>query len=229
MQESTPHSPILNTSDPRILTRPSSYHNPAPPESKPWHAHLTLDVILHVLSRSVFHPFICFLVPLCLRAQLTPYTHPAFIYSTAWACVVSAWWVLASVNQRVAYGRPRAVRFGNEGAVEEEEDEDGDGAGEEVVLITGGCNGLGRLLAEIFGLRGIGVAVLDVREPEGGREKVEEEEGWRWYQCDVGKWEEVERVREQVERDVCICYLLPVNLLSNSQCINSIHALHLRC
>ena len=133
------------------------------------------------------------------------------------------------MNQRVAYGRPRAVRFGNEGAVEEEEDEDGDGAGEEVVLITGGCNGLGRLLAEIFGLRGIGVAVLDVREPEGGREKVEEEEGWRWYQCDVGKWEEVERVREQVERDVCICYLLPVNLLSNSQCINSIHALHLRC
>ena len=38
---------------------------------KPWHAHLTLDLALHVLGRSVFHPFICFLVPLCLRAQLT--------------------------------------------------------------------------------------------------------------------------------------------------------------
>jgi NAD(P)-dependent dehydrogenase (short-subunit alcohol dehydrogenase family) len=184
-------------------------------ESNPWHAHLTLDLILHVLSRSVFHPFICFLVPLCLRAQLTPYSHPAFIYTTLWACLVSAWWLLAIVNRRVAYGRSREVSFGNN-------DED-DERVEEVVLITGGCNGLGRLLAEIFGLRGIGVAVLDVREPEGGREKMEEEEGWRWYECDVGKWEDVERVKAEVERDVCIC--LPVDSLRNNECNTSIHAL----
>jgi hypothetical protein len=186
---------------------------------KPWHAHLTFDLILHVLSRSVFHPFICFLVPLCLRSQLTPYTHPAFIYTTAWACVVSAWWVLAIVNQRIAYGRPREVRFGND---ERGKDDDG-GDEEEVVVITGGCSGLGRLLAEIFGLRGIGVAVLDIREPEGGREKVEEEEGWRWYECDVGKWEEVERVKGEVERNVCIC--LPVDSLSGIECNDFIHAL----
>jgi hypothetical protein len=128
---------------------------------------------------------------------------------------VSAWWILAIVNHKIAYGRPREVRFGRE---EKDEDNDGDdgeegGGAEEVVLITGGCNGLGRLLAEIFGLRGIGVAVLDIQEPEGGKEKVEEEEGWRWYECDVGNWEDVERVRGQVERDVCI--YSPVRLLSN--------------
>src|SRR5271168_3877073 len=81
---------------------------------KPWHTHLTFDLIVQVLSRSVFHPFICFLVPLCLRAQLTSYSHPAFVYTTAWACMVSVWWLLAIANHRLAYGRPRAVRFGNE-------------------------------------------------------------------------------------------------------------------
>ena len=205
---------------PKNQARPSSF----PPSTaatatqprsrdKPWHAYLTFDLIVHVLSRSVFHPFICFLVPLCLRAQLTPYSHPAFIYTTAWACVVSAWWILAIVNHKIAYGRPREVRFGRKGKDEDNDDNDDEEGAEEVVLITGGCNGLGRLLAEIFGLRSIGVAVLDIQEPEGGKEKVEEEEGWRWYECDVGNWEDVERVRGQVERDVCI--YSPVCLLSN--------------
>jgi hypothetical protein len=143
------------------------------------------------------------------------YSHPAFIYATAWACVVSAWWILAMMNHKIAYGTPREVRFNREG---KDEDNDDEGA-EEVVLITGGCNGLGRLLAKIFGLRGIGVAVLDIQEPEGGKEKMEEEEGWRWYECDVGNWEDVERVRGQVERDVCICP--PVCLLSNDAFLTS--------
>jgi NAD(P)-dependent dehydrogenase (short-subunit alcohol dehydrogenase family) len=120
--------------------------------------------------------------------------------------------VLAIVNQRIAYGKPREIRFGKS-----EADDDGDeDSMEEVVIITGGCNGLGRLLAEIFGLRGVGVAVLDVREPEGGKEKMEEEEGWRWYECDVGRWEDVERVRAEVERDVCI------RLLVDSLIINAV-------
>jgi hypothetical protein len=195
------------TSNPRLLHRPS----------KPWHAHLTLDLILLVLARSVFHPFICLLIPLCLRAQLTPYSHLAFIYSTLWACLVSVWWLLAAVNRRIAYGKPRKVRFGKS----EVDDDDGDGT-EEVVLITGGCNGLGRLLAEIFGLRGVGVAVLDVREPEGGSEKMEEEEGWRWYECDVGRWEDVQRVRAEVERDVCI--RLHTDLLIDHECHVSMNA-----
>jgi NAD(P)-dependent dehydrogenase (short-subunit alcohol dehydrogenase family) len=107
------------------------------------------------------------------------------------------------MNHRIAYGKPRKVRFGTEANDEDNDDDDDEGA-EEVVLITGGCNGLGRLLAEVFGLRGVGVAALDIQEPEGGKEKVEEEEGWKWYECDVGNWEDVERVRGQVERDVCI-------------------------
>ena len=209
MAKTEPGTPIRLSSPRSVVPR-----NETGAFDKPWHAHLTLDLILHVLSRSVFHPFICFLVPLCLRAQLTPYSHPAFVYTTAWAGAVSLWWLLAIVNHRVAYGRPRQVRFGNEERRADEEDEEEKRA-EEVVLITGGCNGLGRLLAEIFGLRGIGVAVLDIREPEGGREKMEEEEGWRFYECDVGNWEDVERVKTEVERDVCI--ILPSHCFSGKK------------
>lgn len=201
MKENTPSlSPSATAT---VTTRASTK-----PE-KPWHQHLTLDLVVLILSRSVFHPFICFLVPLCLRAQLTPYAHPAFIYTTVWAVAVSVWWVLAGVSHRAAYGQPRTVRFGRDdvsGRDVEDEDED-EGDEEEVVLITGGCNGLGRLLAEIFGLRGVGVAVLDVREPEGGKERAEEDEGWKWYRCDVGNMEDVQRVKIEIEKDVCILFL----------------------
>lgn len=120
------------------------------------------------------------------------------------------------VDRRAAYGKPRVVNFGDQqedgggvvqGVEEDDEEEDGEGeecSREEVILITGGCSGLGRLLAEIFGLRGLGVAVLDVKEPEGGKERAEEEEGWKWYRCDVGDLEDVQRVKGEVQRDVCI-------------------------
>ena len=73
----------------------------------------------------------------------------------------------------------------------------------EVVVITGGGSGLGRLIAEVLGRRGVAVAVLDVREPEGGGVE-EEEEGWRWYRCDVSRRGRVEGVRGVIERDVCM-------------------------
>jgi hypothetical protein len=41
-------------------------------------------------------------------------------------------------------------------------------------VITGGCNGLAQLLVETFGPCVVGVAALDVREPEDGKEKMEE-------------------------------------------------------
>ena len=192
-----------------IPTRKVTTNVKSRPE-KPWHQYLTLDLIVFILERSVFHPFICFLVPLCLRAQLTPYSHPAFIYTTAWAVVVSVYWVLSVVNHRLAYGKPRHVNFGSPQTNEDEEDderEEEDGEQEEVVLITGGCSGLGRLLAEIFGMRGVSVAVLDVREPEGGTQRAEDEEGWKWYRCDVGNAAEVRRVKLEVERDVCILFI----------------------
>ena len=180
----TPNAEKL-TSNPPVMKTIESYSRPRAPhqESKPWQAYITLDTILLVLSRSIFHPFVCFLIPLCLRAQLTPYTHPSFILSVAWAVLVTISHILAIFNHRIAYGRPREVDLE-----------------EEVVVITGGCSGLGRLIAEIYGMRGVSVAVLDIKEPEKG---AEDEEGWTWYKCDVGKRKEGERVKGKIEADVC--------------------------
>ncbi len=73
-----------------------------------------------------------------------------------------------------------------------------------VLVAGGGGNGLGRLFAEVYAMKGVrGVAVLDVRVPEQGAEREEwEERGIRWFRCDVGRREEVERVRGQILKEV---------------------------
>jgi len=94
------------------------------------------------------------------------------------------------VDQRLAWGPPRKLDWENE-----------------VVVITGGSGGLGRVLAEMFGRRGVSVAVLDVREPED-----QESEGWQnchFYHCDVGDPEAVSKVKEEIERDVRSSSTLP--------------------
>jgi len=71
------------------------------------------------------------------------------------------------------------------------------------VVITGGASGLGKVIAEMYGMRGVSVAVLDVRVPdEEEREKSEALEHVRFYRCDVGRLEEVQRARGQIEEDV---------------------------
>lgn len=72
--------------------------------------------------------------------------------------------------------------------------------GGEVVVITGGGSGLGECMAEIFGFRGVSVAVIDKRlgQWKGGNT----EGGVRGYECDVGDREEVERVWRRISEDV---------------------------
>lgn len=72
---------------------------------------------------------------------------------------------------------------------------------EEVVVITGGASGLGRVLAQTFGMRGASVAVLDVVKPrEGEREGLD---GVQFYECDVGDVKAVKGARGRIEKDVC--------------------------
>lgn len=73
-------------------------------------------------------------------------------------------------------------------------------------MITGGGSGLGECVAEIFGFRGVSVAVMD----KGlGRWKGENTEGGvRGYECDVGDREEVEMVWRRIVEDVCVVFFL---------------------
>ncbi len=168
-----------------ITTTPQRRPHPAP---KAWTQHLTLDLISHILTRSLFHPFICFLIPLCLLARHWPVSSRGIVYTSAWACAVTLYHTLAVWNHRLAYGRARVVNL---------EDE--------VVLVAGGGDGLGRLFAEVYAMKGArAVAVLDLSVPqERGAEREEwEERGVRWFRCDAGSREEVERVKGRIFKEV---------------------------
>lgn len=146
-------------------------------------SHLTLDLLVHVLQNSLLHPFIAWLIPLCLRSLSIPYSHPHFRYACLYATFITVLAVLQRIDRRLAWGAPRKLDWENE-----------------VVVITGGAGGLGRVLAEMFGRRGVSVAVLDVREPEERGS-----EGWQnccFYKCDVGDPEAVLKVKGEIEKDV---------------------------
>ncbi|KAL6855321.1 hypothetical protein ACO1O0_006462 [Amphichorda felina] len=146
----------------------------------PWFAPLSVDLILKVLNVTLLHPFISWLIPLCLRARTVKWEAPPMVAAFAWAGLVSLAWVAAAVNRRVAYGLPREVDLG-----------------EEVIVVTGGAGGVGLLLAEVYGMRGASVAVLDVAEMEDG-----EARGVTYYRCDVGDKEQLARVAKEIERDL---------------------------
>ncbi|KAI4129982.1 MAG: hypothetical protein LQ347_003552, partial [Umbilicaria vellea] len=153
---------------------------PVSPAEKAWHHHLTLDLLLHVFSKSIFHPFVAWMIPLCLRAQATAYTAPSFIYTTAYAAFLTLLYFLSIFNQRIAYGAPREVDLTDE-----------------VIVITGGASGLGLCIAEMYGMKGASVAVMDVKEVDEGTGV----EGVEFYTCDVGNREQVDRTWARIVQD----------------------------
>ncbi|KAL7799804.1 hypothetical protein V8C37DRAFT_365526 [Trichoderma ceciliae] len=157
---------------------PASYSRP--PQHDSWFAPLSIDLIIKVLNITIFHPFICWLIPLCLRAQTTRWEAPPMIGAMAWAIFISLCWIAGAANQRIAHGPPREVDLS-----------------EEVIVVTGGASGLGMLIAEVYGMRGASVAVLDVNEMENG-----EARGVTYYRCDVSDKARVAEVAEEIEKDL---------------------------
>lgn len=109
--------------------------------------------------------------------------------------------VVRGANARLAYGAAREIDWGDE-----------------VVVVTGGAGGLGGCLAEIFALRGVGVGVLDVG---GSPERVGgmgdgDGEGVRYYHCDVGDQEQVERTWGRIVRELGT----PTVLINNAAVVN---------
>ncbi|EFZ02215.1 short chain dehydrogenase family protein [Metarhizium robertsii] len=158
----------------------SSRNYPRPPQRDSWFAPLSVDLIVKVLNVTFLHPFVCWMIPLCFRAQTVRWEAPRMIASIAWATFITLCWMAGVVNQRIAYGLPREVDLS-----------------EEVIVITGGASGLGMLVAEVYGMRGASVAVLDVNEMENG-----EARGVTYYKCDVGDKAQVKKVADEIERDL---------------------------
>ncbi|CAK4032538.1 short-chain dehydrogenase reductase family [Lecanosticta acicola] len=163
---------------------------------KPWYHHITLDLFVKVLSNSLFHPFVAWIVPLCLRAVQAPYDSTEFVSACVYASCITLLWMLSIVNNRVAYGLPREMDWD-----------------EEVVVITGGASGLGKTMAEMYGMRGASVAIIDIAKPEKESDGLA---GVQAYQCDVGDAEALERVKEQIEKDLGT----PTILINNAGVVN---------
>lgn len=173
--------------------------------SNKWHQYLTIDLLARVAERSLFHPFIAWLIPLCLRAQAASYTSTAFVATSAYAVFVTLVAILGVSNKRIAYGLPRELDWD-----------------EEVVVITGGANGLGKIIAQMYGMRGASVAVLDVKSPDKDDEG---SAGIHFYQCDVGGAQAVEKAKAQIEQDVCRC-LSTIKLITTALRETDCSALH---
>lgn len=158
----------------------SSRAPPRLPQQDSWFAPFSIDLLLKVLNVTFLHPFVAWMIPLCFRAQAMPWETPQMLLSIAWAVLVTLSWMAGIVNRRVAHGMPREVNLE-----------------EEVIVITGGASGVGMLIAEMYGMRGASVAVLDVNEMEH-----EEARGVSWYRCDVSDKAQVAKVAAEIERDV---------------------------
>lgn len=139
------------------------------------------------------------MIPLCLRARAVSYASSSFSISVAYATLLTILYFLSHLNGRIAYGRPRTVDLS-----------------EEVIVITGGASGLGLLIAEVYGMRGASVAVLDIRELEN-----QEARGVEYYKCDVGDRVQVAAAAKQIERDVGL-------LFSASDCPHTLMLLYMK-
>ena len=162
---------------------PKSFDRP----DEPWHHYLTIDLIWYVFGYTIFHPFVSWVVVLCLRAQYTPYGNLEMRLATAWAILMSIIGIFGLLSDRIAFGPPREVDLA-----------------EEVIVVTGGVEGLGALLAETYGMRNANIAVLDTKKVD---DEVSENTGVLYYECDVSDAKQVEAAAAQIVEDVSISLL----------------------
>ncbi|KAK3946343.1 hypothetical protein QBC46DRAFT_276216 [Diplogelasinospora grovesii] len=153
-----------------------------PPQRDSWFAPLSIDLVVKVFRTSFFHPFVAWIIPLCFRAQNMMWDATPMLVAIGWASFISSCWIVGYINNRLAFGLPREVDLS-----------------EEVIVITGGASGLGLLIAEVYGMRGATVAVLDVKDMENGNG---ESRGVTYYKCDVTDKDAIARVAAEIERDL---------------------------
>lgn len=155
-------------------------HHPLPSPPLPWAKSFSIDLILKVLNTTFFHPFVAWIIPLCMRAQAMPWSHTAIQISIGYASLLTLLFFCQILNLQIAYSKPRKVDLSKE-----------------VIVITGGAGGLGLLIAEVYGMRGATVAVLDIKDLESGDVR-----GVTAYRCDVSDKDQLAKVALQIERDV---------------------------
>jgi hypothetical protein len=163
-----------------------------PPQSSyslPWYQYVSIDLLIRVARNTFLNPILCWLYPLALRAQAFHWHMNPLRYGVTFAVIVDFLWLLAYLNAQARNGRFSGARQNSE--VEDEEEID------DVVVVTGGSSGLGQIIAEMFALKGISVALMDIKKPQ-----LEGNYALEYYECDVSDHEAVAKVARQITEDV---------------------------
>ncbi|RPD67000.1 retinal short-chain dehydrogenase/reductase [Lentinus tigrinus ALCF2SS1-7] len=143
-----------------------------------------VDLIVKVLSHTAFSPFFTFFIPLFFYFQGARWPEPVLVLTAFHNVAVSAFWFLKWYSR--LYRNQGNLLFGP-GRPD---------WGEQLVVITGGSSGIGELIANTLAVRNVTVVVLDVKPI------VTENYNITYYQCDVSKWEDVERVSKQIVEEL---------------------------
>ncbi|EPE25048.1 NAD(P)-binding Rossmann-fold containing protein [Glarea lozoyensis ATCC 20868] len=165
-----------------------------PDQELSWAKPLSIDLLLKVLNVTFLHPFVAWMIPLCMRAQAMRWNNPYIQAAIGYASFLTFLFFANILNKQIAYSKPRKVKHSDE-----------------VIVITGGASGLGLLIAEVYGMRGASVAVLDIKGLDSG-----EARGVSVYQCDVGDKEQVAKAALEIERDLGA----PTVLINNAAIVN---------
>lgn len=168
-----------------IKPRPPNAIQQKTPTSS-WLHHLNIDTLASTLGHTLLNPGLAWLLVLCLRAQVTPTTDRAWIITVTYAVALTVLFVARVMNRRIADGFPRTFD-----------------SAREVVLVTGGASGLGLVIAQMYAMRGVSVAVLDIRDLGAEDDQLLFQGCAEYYQCDVGDRAQLEAVKSRIEKEVC--------------------------
>ncbi|KAI9632328.1 uncharacterized protein MKK02DRAFT_40631 [Dioszegia hungarica] len=155
--------------------------HPSQPE-----AGLTLDLVVNVLSQTLFSAFFCAFVPVAIAGHAKSWHQPAVYWSAGWAAFLVILAALKYMNRLYA---ARGSYFFLPPRLNWEE---------QIVLITGGGSGIGALLVETLALRNVTVVILDLALP---KEPIENDNVYS-YICDVSDYKQVQACAEKIRSEV---------------------------
>ncbi|TFK55572.1 NAD(P)-binding protein [Heliocybe sulcata] len=149
-------------------------------ETSPVWDTLTIDLVVKILSHTLFGPFFLTFIPIFYWSLGYSPTGSIIVSSTAYCAVVALFWFVKwysrlYANQASLFFAPPPMDWS-----------------EELVVITGGASGVGELIANTLAVKNVTVVVLDMKPIATDNYNI------AYYKCDVSKWEEVEAVSKKV-------------------------------
>ncbi|MBW0470232.1 hypothetical protein O181_009947 [Austropuccinia psidii MF-1] len=155
---------------------------------------LNIDIIYKVTERTFLSPFFTFWIPLIAICQnsfkFLKFSLILFIFVSLRSILI--WSSKSWTNKRW-----------NRGQID---------WSDQIVIITGGSNGLGRILAETLAIKNISVIVLDIQPFS----ESQDDEQVKFYYCDISNPNQVDQVAERIRQEIGS----PTILVNNAGIVN---------